>query len=100
MKTILSAPLLCLALAAAAEPPPDTTARLLAGNCANCHGTSGQSAGTMPDLAGLAPAYFVDQMRRFRDGTRAATVMHQLAKGYSDEEIARLAAHFARQKAR
>jgi cytochrome subunit of sulfide dehydrogenase len=102
MKNILCTVLLsCATLAAAAEPGPGTTtARRLAGNCANCHGTGGLSGGTMPDLAGLAAAYFVDQMRRFRDGTRAATVMHQLAKGYSDEEIAQLAAHFAQQKPR
>ena len=71
--------------------------RYLAGTCANCHGTTGQSAGGMPSLAGLERAYMVDQMKQFRDGKRPATIMHQLAKGYSDQDIDALAEHFARQ---
>jgi cytochrome c553 len=37
-------------------------------------------------------------MRAFRDGKRPATVMHQIAKGYSDPQIDTLAAWFAAQK--
>ena len=37
-------------------------------------------------------------MRAFRDGKRPATVMHQLAKGYSDAQIDALAGYFAAQK--
>ena len=36
-------------------------------------------------------------MREFRDGKRAATVMHQIAKGYSDAQIDAIAEQFARQ---
>jgi cytochrome c553 len=82
------------ALGSAQEVP---SARTLAGNCASCHGTAGLARGAMPSLAGMAPDFFVEQMRRFRDGKRPATVMHQIAKGYRDEEIARLAEFFARQ---
>ena len=39
-------------------------------------------------------------MQAFRDGKRPATVMHQLAKGYSNEQIDALAAFFAAQKVR
>lgn len=70
----------------------------LAGNCANCHGTLGTSQGAMPSLAGRDAAYLSEQMRQFRDGKRAATIMHQIAKGYSDEQIAAIAAYFAAQK--
>ncbi|EXI71532.1 MAG: Flavocytochrome c cytochrome subunit [Candidatus Accumulibacter sp. SK-11] len=37
-------------------------------------------------------------MKAFKNGTRPATIMHQLAKGYTDEEIAILAEYFAKQK--
>jgi cytochrome c553 len=37
-------------------------------------------------------------MNAFRSGKRQATIMHQLAKGYTDDEIARLGAYFASQK--
>ena len=74
-------------------PPP---LRMLPATCANCHGTAGQAKGAMPSLAGASQSWLAEQMRNFRDGRRPATVMHQLAKGYSDDEIARLAEHFSR----
>jgi cytochrome c553 len=72
--------------------------RYLAANCANCHGTSGKAEPGMPMLAGLDRQHFIKQMRAFRDGTRPATIMHQLAKGYTDEQIVALADYFSRQK--
>jgi cytochrome c553 len=53
----------------------------------------------MPGLAGLSAAYFVEQMNAFRDGKRQATIMHQIAKGYTDAQIAAMAQFFAAQKA-
>ena len=69
--------------------------RLLASNCANCHGTDGRSQGGMPALAGLPKPYIVEQMAEFKSGKRAATIMHQLAKGYTDAEINALATYFS-----
>jgi cytochrome c553 len=73
-------------------------ARYLAANCANCHGTTGNAQGEMPSLAGQQKAYIVEQMKAFRDGKRSATIMHQLAKGYSDQQVELIADHFSRQK--
>ena len=53
---------------------------------------------SVPGLAGLPASYLADQMRAFKAGTRPATVMHQLAKGYSDAQIDAMAAYFAAQK--
>jgi len=69
--------------------------RSLAATCSNCHGTDGRTLGNIPSLAGLSKAYFVEQMRAFKAGTRPATVMQQLAKGYTDEQFDTLAAYFA-----
>ncbi len=71
--------------------------RYLAANCANCHGTNGNAQGTMPSLAGQQKTYIVEQMKAFRDGKRSATIMHQLAKGYTDQQIELIADHFSRQ---
>jgi cytochrome c553 len=49
-------------------------------------------------LAGLDKAYHVVQMTAFKNGTRPATIMHQLSKGYSDAQIETLATYFAAQK--
>ena len=74
-------------------------ARNLAATCANCHGTNGASAGGTASLAGMPSADLVASMQAFKAGTRSATIMHQLAKGYTDEQIALLAGWFAAQKA-
>jgi cytochrome c553 len=86
-------------LPALAQSGPDT-ARYVAANCANCHGTTGVAKGAMPSLAGLSKDRIAENMRAFRDGKRPATIMHQIAKGYSDAQIDAVAAHFAAQKAR
>ena len=38
-----------------------------------------------------------EAMKEFKEGKREATVMHQIAKGYGEAEIAALAAYFAGQ---
>jgi cytochrome c553 len=73
--------------------------RVLASNCANCHGLDGRSAGGMPMLAGYPRDAMVATMQAFRSGQRPATIMHQLSKGYTDEQIALVAEHFSRLKA-
>jgi cytochrome subunit of sulfide dehydrogenase len=72
----------------------------LAATCANCHGTNGVAVNGSPvvSLAGMPAAYIVEQMKAYKAGTRTATVMHQLAKGYSDAQIEQIAAYFAAQK--
>jgi cytochrome c553 len=88
------------AAAPAVTPVPTTTsAAYLAANCANCHGSKGQAVGGMPSLAGQSRDYLVKQMQDFRDGKRPATIMHQLSKGYTDEQIALMADFFSKQKA-
>jgi cytochrome c553 len=74
-------------------------ARALAATCAACHGTEGraQPDSATASLAGMPNAYLTAQMRDFRDGKRPATVMHQIAKGYTDEQIDTIAAYFAAQ---
>ena len=88
------------ALSALAQGADPNLARNLAAACANCHGTNGMSVQGMPNLAGQQRTYLVQQMQDFRTGKRPATIMHQLAKGYTDEQIEALAAYFAAQKAR
>jgi cytochrome subunit of sulfide dehydrogenase len=74
--------------------------RNLAATCANCHGTNGQArAGDMPALAGRPAEATVALMGAFKAGqVPAATIMHQIAKGYTDEQVRLIAAYFAAQK--
>lgn len=97
-----------IAQQAAPQPPAfapsDLTppgVRAMAANCAGCHGTDGRAtaAGKRDlSLAGYSRESFVRGMTMYRDGKRKATVMHQVAKGYTDEEIAALADYFSKQR--
>lgn len=94
-----------LVLAAAASPALSQDARALnqralAATCANCHGTGGRAVdgASVPGLAGMPASYLAEQLKAFKAGTRPATVMHQLAKGYSEAQIESVAAYFAAQK--
>jgi cytochrome subunit of sulfide dehydrogenase len=51
-------------------------------------------------LAGKSKSYIVEQMAAFKSGTRQATIMHQISKGYSDDQIALMAEYFSKQKPR
>ncbi len=100
MKRTLSggalAALATIAWAQTGTARPDSA--YLAGNCANCHGTTGIAKGAMPSLAGLQKPYIVEQMVAFRDGKRSGTIMNQIAKGYTDQQIEQVADYFSRQK--
>jgi len=100
---VLTTSLFCLANTAFAQGNAGKEAlyvKSLAATCANCHGTNGKSVegSTVPSLAGLGKAYHIAQMTAFKNGTRPATIMHQLSKGYSDAQIETLATYFAAQK--
>jgi len=80
--------------------PAPNLGRDLAATCANCHGTGGRTVQGSPvaSLAGRPKDEIVRLMGEFRDGKRPATIMHQLAKGYTPEQIDVVAAWFAAQR--
>jgi cytochrome c553 len=83
----------------AAQDGSPNLARNLAATCANCHGTSGVSQGEIESLAGMPKDDLVRKMQDFKTGKKPASIMHQLSKGYTDEQIALIAGWFATQKA-
>ncbi len=80
------------AVVATAEPPVGAAA------CSGCHPASARVTSPVPRLAGLDRAVIVKAMQDFRSGTRAATVMDRIAKGFTDEEIQAIAAWYSTQK--
>ena len=90
--------LLAGAATAAQAAEPDL-GRNLAATCASCHNTNGKAiGGDSIALAGLPADRIVQLMSQFRDGKRAATIMTQLAKGYTPEQVQLIAEYFAAQK--
>ena len=73
--------------------------RSWAASCAACHGTNGHAQPGMIALAGVPKEVTIQKMLDYKaDRVPTATIMHQLAKGYSDEQIAAIAGYFAAQK--
>jgi cytochrome c553 len=110
IRHVLGACLSAFALAAAAQQPAPPPAfapsnltplgvRAMAANCAACHGTNGRAApgSTLAGLAGKPKDDLLTAMSQFKSGKKPATLMHQISKGYTDEELAALADYFSRQ---
>lgn len=69
--------------------------RGMASSCSSCHGTYGIAQSGMESLAGKPREDLVQKMMDFKSGKKPATLMHQLSKGYSDQQIEQLADYFA-----
>ena len=67
----------------------------LAASCAMCHGTEGRSVGGTEPLAGMPKQDLIRKFADFRSGQRPATVMHQIAKGYTDAQVDLIAEYFS-----
>jgi cytochrome c553 len=91
------ASLSCRAPARAPSAAADA-GRLLAKNCAACHGETGVGANpAWPHLAGQKAAYLANTLKAFRAGLRKDPMMGGVARGLSDADIANLAAYYAAQ---
>ena len=60
---------------------------LLAEMCAACHGETGRSQGSVPDISELDQEAMQAFLIGFRDGDIEATVMDRFAKALSDSDI-------------
>jgi cytochrome subunit of sulfide dehydrogenase len=87
-----------LALALASAPAwAGTMLPPVAAACTGCH-RPGDNDPALPQLAGQSAGDIAAAMTAFRAGKRLATVMDRIAKGYSDDEIAAIAAWYAAQR--
>lgn len=100
MRTMLAATVAVLAALAAApaQAQDPNLARNLAATCANCHGNTGNALGDMKPLAGLTAEKILAQLADFRSGNQPATIMHQIVKGYTDDQLKLVAGWYAAQK--
>ncbi len=93
MKWLAAAVLCASAIGAHAQV---TQTRVWAAACASCHGTDGRAQLGMASLAGRTDLQKI--LLEYKAGTRPATLMHQISKGYTDEQLGQIAAYFAAQK--
>ena len=91
---------------AAAENKPTAKRSLedLLQTCILCHGTTGNSKdATAPDvnnpnLGGQHRDYLLISMQRYRSGERDNAVMKSMLASFTEEELARIAKHYSKQK--
>jgi sulfide dehydrogenase cytochrome subunit len=100
---LLAATAMILSVSATAQAQDKATQlhnRATAAMCANCHGTEGRTVegSAIPSLVGMPKEYHVLQMQAFKNGTRPATVMHQITKGLTDAQIDTIASYYAATK--
>lgn len=96
MRTTLLA-LALIALSGTASARDDI--EVLARTCNGCHGIGGSSVGlSMPSIGGLPRNYLKNIMKQWKYDERTSITMGRIVKGFSDDEIDALAAHFARQR--
>jgi cytochrome c553 len=77
---------------AASEPPVG------AASCSGCHPVGAGVDTPVPRLAGRKAAEIETQMQAFRTGQTPATVMHRIANGFTESEVAAIAAWYAAQQ--
>jgi cytochrome subunit of sulfide dehydrogenase len=94
------AALALLAATGAAQAADPNLARNLAATCANCHGTNGNAVkgGGIDALAGVPKDKILQKLADFKSGDKPASIMHQISKGYTDEQLDLIAGYFAAQK--
>jgi sulfide dehydrogenase cytochrome subunit len=79
----------CLAVAGpaqAASPPPG------AASCSGCHARHEDASSAIPGIFGRDPAEMLAALKSFKEGSKPATVMNRIAKGFSDDELQAIAA--------
>ena len=90
--------MLAFPLSAAAQGTDPNLGRNLASTCAGCHNIAGNALAGMPPVSGQSKEALLRKLKDYKEGKQAATVMHQLAKGYTDEQLDLIAAYFAAKK--
>ena len=99
-------PLSLMSLAACSPSGPQTItsstpdrlsdAAQLAVTCSGCHS---DVSGGIVSLTGYSEAALKIALQRYKTDPDGTTVMHRLARGYSDENIAAISAYLATQEA-
>jgi len=83
------------AAATPAATPTPAQIRLWASTCMTCHGSQGRAQPGMVSLAGMNRNDMISKMTDFKTGRRPATIMHHIARGFSDQQITAIAGYFA-----
>lgn len=91
---------LLLACCCSAYAQDGSAVRGMAATCSNCHAAVSDDPRGIPPINGRDRIALSQQLKDFKSGARPATVMHQLARGFTDAQLEELAAFFTRPAAK
>ena len=77
------------------KAPSPLQVAVWAASCNACHGPDGRAEGTGLSLRNRSADDLLGKLMGFKSGQLKATMMHQHAKGYSDDELRHIAQHFS-----
>lgn len=76
----------------------DLQVNYMASLCSSCHSTTKNSSNEIPSLSGYDKNRFLIFFSDLKKTNDKYSVMYQIAQGYTQEEIKKLAEFFSRQK--
>jgi sulfide dehydrogenase cytochrome subunit len=79
-------------------PPSPLQVSIWAASCMACHGPEGQAEGTGLTIGGRPADQLLSRLLAYKTGQLPATIMHQHAKGYSNDELRLISEYFANLK--
>ena len=69
--------------------------QIWAASCMACHGPEGRAEGTGLTIGGRPAQDLLGKLLAYKSGRLPATIMHQLVRGYSDDELSLIANYFS-----
>ncbi len=78
--------------------PSELQVQVWAAACMACHGTNGKAEGAGRPLAGQPADTLIKILNFARSGLYTGLIMPQIAKGYSEDELKRIATYFSQIK--
>jgi len=91
---ILCLSLLCTGASQTAPAEDFTVNRLLAAQCAQCHGTNGHAVGDMDGLSDESYKDLYEDLMDMFSEDRPEDIMDHQALGYTDDQVRRIALYF------
>ena len=90
----LMTPIALAAALVATTGSAEPTIQLLADSCAACHGTDGNSPGSIDELDDIKREEFLEEMNEFKYEQGEGRIMGPIARGITDAQIQALADYF------
>ncbi|WP_299203504.1 hypothetical protein [uncultured Amphritea sp.] len=93
--TLLIASAILMLPLSTAVAEDQTVNRMIASQCAQCHGTNGYARGSYPDLGGDEAKDLADHLYDMKGEDRPSDIMDHQALGYTDDQIRRIAQYYS-----